>query len=82
MQVENVLKVIDIDHNELLAELKQLLKQRIPTYKDQYYSEHLYSVDDILDSGSSNLSPKVQKQLQEISGLMRMHDAGYFRIVY
>lgn len=84
MKIANILKVADIEAKEFDPEFLKWLSEEIqPTYRDQEFEEHLYSIDAILDNQDENetLSPVISNQLSEIQTLMNGIDAGYFRLI-
>lgn len=74
IQVDNILKVLDINSKQLTAETVAIIQQNEPIYRDAVLKEHLYDLDED--------SSKDSKEIAELRQLMQDNDAAYVRIIF
>lgn len=77
--IENILKVVDINHAGLESEFLTWLRDDVDeTYTDKAMKEHLYNPDDFDEM-------EVPTEFTEVIGVLqticRENESGYFRII-
>lgn len=81
MKAANILKVVDIHPSELSKPFTKWLSEEMePTYRDAKMKEHLYNPDDFQEEIDVPL--ELIGEAIGIKKLCRIHEAGYFRIIY
>lgn len=79
--IDNNVKIVDIERNKLLPNVRQLLLSSNPTYLDPALKEHLFSACDLEDLCGTVQEDQVLQQLQQIIGLIRHHQIAYIRAI-
>lgn len=81
IQVDNILKVVDISSKCVTEEFIKWLKECVnETYKDQALTEHLYNPDDFNEMEEV---PGIHSEtISGIQILCKENEAGYFRIIF
>ncbi len=87
MKFSNILKIGDVDYQQIPTELIGWLREHgEPTYRDTVLKEHIYNIENILEGieNGENEAPGEDcvKHLRDISKLMAKKNLGYFRIVF
>lgn len=86
MELENILKIADIENRQLSTETLAFLQNEVQhTYADQVLKEHIYNSGDILDGidgGDYSVPAEVEAQLREIHELCGKNECGYFRVTH
>lgn len=84
IEVENIMKVIDIDSKQLMPETVKFIEENVETtYRDQVCKEHLYNINSFLDEfdeDSAQPSEAVMEELKLINKILVDNEAGYLRI--
>ena len=83
IQVDNVLKIIDVQAAQLNHKTILFLKERGETYQDKTLKEHIYNILDILEAAETEeINPDILGDLWQLSQLQDKKGAGYTRIIY
>lgn len=81
IKISNILKIADIEEDNLSTDFITWLADQAPTYKDTYENcnEHLYNVDDLV--GAEGLTTDIESQLKSIYAAMQPDECSYFRVI-
>lgn len=88
MEVQNIMKVIDIHFKEVSDETRRYLNIRHATYRDQVLEEHLINVNEAVDLLSKfsrrkrpwdEVSEMIINEINELYKLAAENDAAYVR---
>ena len=84
IKVMNILKVVDIFHEELHPDVVLWLqKNGEATYRDNLLREHLYNSDMLEELEQHTIVPPMVKEtLLNLQIICAANDSGYFRIVF
>lgn len=84
--VQNILKVVDIWHEEISLTTRDFLKEHYKSYTDnqQNLNEDLLDASNAWDENEENesIGKTIREELGILSNLCAEHDAGYIRIIY
>ncbi len=80
----DILRVVDINHEQLLPETEAHLKRCTPTYEDRVLKEHIWNADDLVEDidPEDMVMTAILEDLQMIQALIVKRSAGYFRVTY
>lgn len=79
----DILKVFDVDELSLSKNLRDLILDQEPTYRDTVLKEHLYNLETLLDAIKEqevNPTEDVRDELDKLYRSMSVKDAAYIRI--
>lgn len=88
IQISNILKVADIESNQLPPVfIKWLNKEITPIYNDnEGLKEHLFNIDTIIENQAESEGDDSRQYiwdiLHQIETTLRSGDCSYFRIIY
>lgn len=84
--IDNILKIADIQKNQVSIETWHYLNNFFVTYRDAVLREHLINIQDAMeavDCEEPNFSPskKTIEEVKELHALCNEHEAGYIRFI-
>jgi hypothetical protein len=85
IKADNVLRIVDVHHNQLSSGLIQYLKQECQeTYTDRVLNEHIYNMDDIFYEyrEQTDYDRDILNEMESLIVLQHRKKAGYTRVIF
>jgi hypothetical protein len=85
IQIDNVLKIVDIQKNQVSEDTFKYLSNFI-TYTDNVLDEHIINIQDAIDDVNEDKpeyspSSKTIKEVKELQTILNDNEAGYVRFI-